>query len=186
LAHDREKPTRFGSFAARNKEPSLMLMAYASVAAFMLVAAGFILVSMIAGKFIRPDNPYPEKVETYECGEAPVGQAWFNFNPRFYIIALIYIVFDVEIAFIYPVATVFRRWTDQGLGWYAFGELFVFVAILMLGLVYVWVKGDLEWIRTVRGVQGELKVARSYAGEKRPAAKPASIPVPAMRTEGSP
>ena len=154
-----------------------MLMAYASVAAFMLVAAGFILVSMIAGKFIRPDNPYPEKVETYECGEAPVGQAWFNFNPRFYIIALIYIVFDVEIAFIYPIASVFRRWTEQGLGWYAFGELFVFVAILLLGLVYVWVKGDLEWIRTVKGATEQLKVAKSYAGEKRPTVK--SIPAPA-------
>src|ERR1700691_4252125 len=101
-----------------------MLMAYASVAAFLLVAAGFVLVSMIAGKFIRPDNPYPEKVETYECGEAPVGQAWVNFNPRFYVSALIYIVLDVEIAFSCPVATVFRRWTGQGLGWYAFGERF--------------------------------------------------------------
>ena len=128
-----------------------MLMAYASVAAFMLVAAGFVLVSMIAGKLIRPDNPYPEKVETYECGEAPVGQAWFNFNPRFYIIALIYIVFDVEIAFIYPVATVFKRWVAQGSGLFAFVEIFLFVAILMLGLVYVWVKGDLEWIRSIKG-----------------------------------
>jgi NADH-quinone oxidoreductase subunit A len=159
-----------------------MLMAYASVAAFMLVAAGFILVSMIAGKFIRPDNPYPEKVETYECGEAPVGQAWFNFNPRFYIIALIYIVFDVEIAFIYPIASVFRRWTEQGLGWYAFGELFIFVAILMLGLVYVWVKGDLEWIRSVRGAQDTLKVAKSYAGERRSASK---APPVAARAEGT-
>ena len=162
-----------------------MLMAYASVAAFMLVAAGFVLVSMIAGKFIRPDNPYAEKVETYECGEAPVGQAWFNFNPRFYIIALIYIVFDVEIAFIYPIATVFKRWVEQGLGWYAFGELFVFVAILLLGLVYVWAKGDLEWIRSVRGAQEPLKVAKSYAGERRPTAKPSQPPVAAMSAGGS-
>jgi NADH-quinone oxidoreductase subunit A len=144
-----------------------MLMAYASVGAFMLVAAGFILVSMLAGKLIRPDHGYTEKLETYECGEAPVGQAWFNFNPRFYIIALIYIVFDVEIAFIYPVATVFRRWSDQGMGLYAFGELFVFVAILLLGLVYVWLKGDLEWIRTVRGATLPLVVSKSRAGEKR-------------------
>jgi NADH-quinone oxidoreductase subunit A len=143
-----------------------MLMAYASVAAFMLVAAGFVLVSMLAGKLIRPDNGYPEKLETYECGEAPVGQAWFNFNPRFYIIALIYIIFDVEIAFIYPIASVFRRWNDQGMGLYAFAELFVFVAILLLGLLYVWMKGDLEWIRTVRGSTEPLKVHRSYAGEK--------------------
>lgn len=143
-----------------------MLMAYASVAAFLLVAAGFVLVSMIAGKLIRPDHSYAEKNETYECGEAPVGQAWFNFNPRFYIIALIYIIFDVEIAFIYPIASVFRRWNDQGMGLYAFAELFVFVAILLLGLLYVWMKGDLEWIRTVRGSVEPLKVHKSYAGEK--------------------
>lgn len=135
-----------------------MLMAYASIAAFFAVAGGFILVSLLAGKFIRPDNVYAEKAETYECGEAPVGPAWFNFNPRFYIVALIFIIFDVEIAFIYPVTRVFKRWVEQGNGWFAFAEIFVFVAILMLGLVYVWVKGDLEWIRAVegdpRGAQG--------------------------------
>ncbi len=128
-----------------------MLMAYASVAAFFLVAVGFIIGSLLAGKLLRPNNMYPEKLETYECGEAPVGPAWFNFNPRFYIIALIYIVFDVEIAFVYPVATVFRRWVDQGSGLFALIEIFLFVAILMLGLVYVWVKGDLEWIRSLKG-----------------------------------
>jgi NADH-quinone oxidoreductase subunit A len=165
-----------------------MLMAYASVAAFMLVAAGFVLISMLAGKLIRPDNGYPEKLETYECGEAPVGQAWFNFNPRFYIIALIYIVFDVEIAFIYPIATVFRRWVDQGMGLYAFGELFVFVAILLLGLVYVWLKGDLEWIRTVRGAIVPLVVAKSFAGEKdrpRPV-RTGPVAPPVLATEGGP
>ncbi|MBW2454639.1 MAG: NADH-quinone oxidoreductase subunit A, partial [Deltaproteobacteria bacterium] len=124
-----------------------MLMAYASVAAFFIVAGGFVLVALLFGKLVRPDNMYPEKRETYECGEAPVGPAWFNFNPRFYIVALIFILFDVEIAFIYPVATVFSRWVDQGSGWFAFFEIFTFVAILMLGLVYVWVKGDLSWIR---------------------------------------
>ena len=128
-----------------------MLMAYASVAAFFVVAIGFVLGSLIAGRFIRPDNLYAEKLETYECGEAPVGPAWFNFNPRFYIVALIYIIFDVEIAFIYPVATVFKRWVDQGSGLFALVEIFLFVAILMLGLVYVWAKGDLEWIRSIKG-----------------------------------
>ena len=128
-----------------------MLMAYASIAAFFLVAAGFMIGSLLLGKLIRPNNPYAEKLETYECGEAPVGQAWFNFNPRFYIIALIYIVFDVEIAFIYPIAAVFKRWADQGKGVFALLEVLVFVAILLLGLVYVWVKGDLEWIRSIKG-----------------------------------
>jgi NADH-quinone oxidoreductase subunit A len=128
-----------------------MLMAYASIAAFFLVGAAFILGSLLLGKLIRPNNPYAEKLETYECGEAPVGQAWFNFNPRFYIVALIYIVFDVEIAFIYPIAAVFRRWVDQGRGVFALLEVLVFVVILLMGLVYVWAKGDLEWIRSIKG-----------------------------------
>src|SRR5262245_33656372 len=82
----------------RRADLPIMLMAYASIAAFFLVAAGFMIGSLLLGRLIRPNHPYAEKLETYECGEAPVGQAWFNFNPRFYIVALIYIVFDVEIA----------------------------------------------------------------------------------------
>jgi NADH-quinone oxidoreductase subunit A len=130
-----------------------MLMAYASVGAFFIVAIGFILGSMLAGSLIRPNKPSVGKNQTYECGEAPIGQAWFNFNPRFYIIALIYIVFDVEIAFIYPIATVFKRWVAAGQGMVAFLEVMTFISILLLGLVYVWVEGDLEWIRTIKSQQ---------------------------------
>lgn len=127
-----------------------MLMEYASVGAFILVAVVFVFGAMVAGRFVRPSKGYDKKLETYECGESPVGQAWFNFNPRFYIVALIYIVFDIEVAFIYPVARVFQRWVAQGSGWFALIELAVFVGILLLGLGYVWAKGDLEWIRTLR------------------------------------
>jgi NADH-quinone oxidoreductase subunit A len=127
-----------------------MLMMYASVGAFFLVAAGFVLVTMLFGKLVRPNRMYAKKLETYECGEEPVGLAWFNFNPRFYIVALVYIVFDVEIAFVYPIASVFKRWVDQGQGLFALIELLVFVAILLFGLAYVWVKGDLDWLRTIK------------------------------------
>ena len=140
-----------------------MLMAYASVGAFFLVAIGFILGSMLAGSLIRPNKPSAGKNQTYECGEAPIGQAWFNFNPRFYIIALIFLIFDVEVAFTYPVATVFRRWVARGMGGFAFLELLVFVAILALGLAYVWRHGDLEWIHQARqdtlDKQDDLSVA---------------------------
>src|SRR5438552_18701700 len=115
-----------------------MLRAYASVAAFVLVPIGFILGSMVFGRLLRPNNMYPEKLETYECGEAPVGQAWFNFNPRFYIVALIYIVFDVEVAFIYPIAAVFKRWAEQGRGVFALLGVLVFGLMLVCGPVYVW------------------------------------------------
>ena len=127
-----------------------MLMTYASVGAFFFVAAVFIFGSLLVGRFVRPNHLYAKKMETYECGETPVGQAWFNFNPRFYIVALVYIVFDVEIAFIYPIASVFKRWVDQGRGVFALVELSVFIGILFFGLAYVWVKGDLDWVRTVK------------------------------------
>lgn len=147
-----------------------MLMAYASVGAFFLVAIGFILGSMLAGSLIRPNKPSVGKNQTYECGEAPIGQAWFNFNPRFYIIALIYIVFDVEIAFIYPIAVVFKRWVAAGQGMVAFVEVITFVAILLLGLVYVWAEGDLEWIRTIKGEPGKGEQGRMTKEESAAAA----------------
>ena len=131
-----------------------MLVEYATIAAFVAVAVVFILASMIVGKWIRPNRMYDKKLETYECGEQPIGEAWFNFNPRFYIIALIYIVFDIEIAFIYPVAVVFKRWIAEGQGWFALAEFVIFIAILLLGLAYVWRKGDLEWIRSINSPRG--------------------------------
>jgi NADH-quinone oxidoreductase subunit A len=146
-----------------------MLMAYATVGVFVLVAAGFVLGSMLFGKLLRPNNPAGQKLEIYECGEAPTTQAWFNFNPRFYIVALVFLIFDVEIAFLYPVAAVFKRWVVQGLGMYALVEMMAFVGVLLLGLVYVWKKGDLEWVRTLRGGVSAgipLPVTRSLAGEK--------------------
>ncbi|PIE05377.1 MAG: NADH-quinone oxidoreductase subunit A [Sorangium cellulosum] len=127
-----------------------MLFEYASVGAFFLFATLFVFGALLFGRILRPNRMYEKKLTTYECGENPIGQAWFNFNPRFYIIALIYIVFDIEIAFIYPVATVFKRWVLQGSGWFALVELLVFIGMLILGLAYVWRKGDLEWIRTFR------------------------------------
>jgi NADH-quinone oxidoreductase subunit A len=127
-----------------------MLNAYATIVAFALVAVGFVLVSLVAGKFLRPKVSAAATEETYECGEAPVSQAWFNFKPRFYFVTLIFIVFDVEVAFVYPVAVALKRWVEAGYGGFAFLEIGLFMAILLVGLVYVWRKGDLEWIRALR------------------------------------
>src|ERR1700752_5372616 len=99
------------------------------------------------GWLVRPHTPNPAKLTTYECGEIQVQEALFNFNPRFYIVALVFLVFVVEVAFTYPVAVVFRRWVAGGAGGFAFVELGVFVAILALALAYVWRRGDLDWIR---------------------------------------
>lgn len=117
---------------------------------FFVGAFGFVFVSLTLGRFFRPDNPYPDKAEIYECGERPIGPAWMQFNPRFYLIALIFLIFDVEIAFVFPIATVFKSAIARGYGAVAFIELFVFMAILLLGLAYVWLKGDLDWVKKLR------------------------------------
>lgn len=122
----------------------------ASIFFFVAVGIAVPLTMLTAGWLLRPSTPNAMKNMVYECGEVPTESAWFNFNPRFYIVALIFLVFDVEVAFTYPVATVFHRWVERGLGQVAFLELLTFVAILALGLAYVWRHGDLEWIRQAR------------------------------------
>ncbi len=127
-----------------------MLFDLASIFFFVVVGVSVPLLMLTVGWLVRPHTPNPQKLTTYECGELPVQAAWFNFNPRFYIVALVFLVFDVEVAFTYPVAVVFRRWVAMGAGGVAFVELAVFVAILVLGLAYVWRRGDLDWIRDER------------------------------------
>jgi len=126
-----------------------MYFQFANVLVFFLLA--FVLCGLMLGlgMLLRPDNPSPSKLTTYECGEPPSGPAWINFNIRFYLIALVFVIFDVELAFVYPVVTVFRDWIGRGQGGFALAELVVFVGILGLGLVYVWVKGDLEWLKRI-------------------------------------
>jgi NADH-quinone oxidoreductase subunit A len=127
-----------------------MYFELANVLIFAGLAFFTVFIVFVLTKLVRPDAPGKEKNSTYECAEPPVDNAWFNFNPRFYIIALIFLIFDVEVAFTYPVAVVFRRWVEQGNGALAFTELAIFVGILLVGLAYVWVKADLEWIRRLR------------------------------------
>lgn len=126
-----------------------MLIDFAKVLVFLVVSALFIFITLIAGRFFRPTKPNPVKSESYECGEEPTGSGWINFNIRFYLIALIFVIFDVEVALAFPVATVFKKWITDGNGLIALIELGVFVLILFVGLVYVWAKKDLEWVKTV-------------------------------------
>jgi NADH-quinone oxidoreductase subunit A len=128
---------------------------FAQVLVFMLLAVGFVVAALTFSRLVAPRLPNPDKSEIYECGERPIGDAWFNFNPRFYIIALIFVVFDVEIALTFPVAVVFRAWKENAAGLVAFGELMIFVGILLVGLAYVWKKGDLEWIKTIERTRYE-------------------------------
>lgn len=127
-----------------------MLFEFANVLVFLGVGLAFVGVNLLIGRLLRPSNPQERKLSTYECGEPATGSAWVNFNIRFYIVALIFIIFEVEIAFIFPVATTFRGWIESGRGLFAFVEILVFVGILFLGLVYAWAKGDLEWVKKVK------------------------------------
>ncbi len=128
------------------------LTGFGEILLFIIGAIVFVMIALLVARLIRPHRPNPEKLTTYECGEDPTGTAWGQFNPRFYIIALIFILFDVEIVFLFPWATVFGRQeliaATEGLwGWFALAEMFIFVAILALGLAYAWAKGFLDWIK---------------------------------------
>lgn len=122
---------------------------------FLIVAVAFVALAMGAAWLLRQSNPSEEKGVSYECGERPTGTAWVQFNLRFFIIALVFIIFAVELVCIYPCAVVFRAWVAEGRGLLAVAEIFLFVGVLVLGLVYVWAKGDLEWIKSARGQAAE-------------------------------
>ncbi len=120
-----------------------MLTGFASVLLFMIVAVMFLVGSLIFARILRYKGKYSfEKYISYECGEDPTGSAWIQFNIRFYVVALIFIIFDVEIIFLLPWAVVFKQ-----LGMFAFVEGLIFIAILVVGLAYVWAKGDLLWVK---------------------------------------
>jgi len=118
------------------------LVRHASILVFLAAVVGSLLLGLVAWAALRPSRFSEEKLTTYECGENPVGSAWVQFNIRFYVFALIFVVFDVEAVFLLPWATVFRE-----LGVIAYLEGLAFVAILVVALAYVWRKGDLAWIR---------------------------------------
>jgi NADH-quinone oxidoreductase subunit A len=107
----------------------------------VLVPTGMMMMSYLAGKVgLRPSNPTPVKLEAYECGVESIGGRWNQFNFRYYLFAILFVIFDVEVVFLYPWATRFLK-----LELFALIEMAVFVAILLVGWVYAWRKRDLEW-----------------------------------------
>jgi len=114
---------------------------YLAVLIFAAAGTGIVLITFGINKLVRPHNPYPAKNVNYECAEEPVGDSWFKFNNRFYIFALIFVVFDVEAVFLFPWAVAFGQ-----LGLYALVEMIIFILILMFGLYYAWKKGALKWV----------------------------------------
>jgi NADH-quinone oxidoreductase subunit A len=120
--------------------PIVILMSIAVVA--------FLGVIFVVSKLLRPHNPNPLKEMPYECGEIPIGSAWSNFNVRFYVVSLVFIIFDVEGALMFPVASVFKKFNEIGEGGVLLGSLLLFILVLVLGVVYCWKKGDLDWVKS--------------------------------------
>lgn len=141
----------------------------------------FISLVLFVGRLIRPRRPNEEKNATYESGEEAVGNAWAAFNPRFYVIALVFLLFEVELVFLFPWATVFGREelmeaTNGTWGILAIAEMLMFIFILALGLAYAWKKGFLNWQNptTIGNVEGQgldnslyKKVNEKYLPTKR-------------------
>jgi NADH-quinone oxidoreductase subunit A len=144
-----------------------MLTDFGRVLAFLLVAILFVAVVMFVARLLRPHRPSRDKLQTYECGEEPVGEPWVKFNIRFYVVALIFVIFDVEVVFLFPWATVLSQ-----LGWFAFIEMMVFIGMLLVGLAYVWAKGDLEWdkpqpqIPRLQSARGGQPAEKTLVGEQ--------------------
>lgn len=115
---------------------------FATVLVFLVIGVAFALFTLFLSKVMAPFRPDAEKQSIYECGERPVGSPWIKFNIRFYVVALIFVVFDVEIVLLYPWATIYKQ-----MGLVSFVYLLIFLVSLLEALVYVWKKGDLEWVR---------------------------------------
>ena len=125
---------------------------FGTVGLFILGGLGFILTALIVGKLLRPYRPNEEKLTTYESGEDPINNAWGQFNLRFYIIALVFILLEVELVFLFPWAVVFAdvdliAVTNGLWGWFSLIETGIFILILSVGLAYVWMNGMLTWLR---------------------------------------
>lgn len=143
-----------------------MLTEFGKILIFMIIGVVFVAGGLITNSILRPKRPSREKGMTYECGEEPVGAAWVKFNPRFFVVALIFVLFDVEIVFLFPWATVYQK-----IGMPAFYEMAVFLAILVVGFAYVWAKGDLNWERP----DPVLPSMDTLVTHAKPRLKPASI-----------
>ena len=133
-------------------EPSLT--EFGTILIFIFGALTFAVVGLFAAKLLRPDRPNYEKLTTYESGEDTVGSAWGQFNIKFYVVALIFLLFEVEILYLFPWGVIFGdkeliEATDWAWARFALVEMFIFIIVLALGLVYAWRKGFIDWVRPV-------------------------------------
>ena len=124
---------------------------FGKILLFIIGGIVFVLGGILVSKLLAPNRPNAEKNSSYECGEDPVGNARIQMNMRFYVLALIFLIFEVEVLFLFPWATVLADKslieTAKDWGYFALAEGVIFTVVLFLGLIYVWAKGDLDWVR---------------------------------------
>ena len=127
-----------------------MLFQYAHALFGFLFGLVFVVLNVfVVQRMLSPKVDEPMKDSTYECGEPPVGEAWVRFDMRFYTMALIFIIFEVEAVFLFPWATVYSSLVESlDGGLFPFTEVAIFILILGVGLVYVWKKGDMDWVKS--------------------------------------
>jgi NADH-quinone oxidoreductase subunit A len=177
---------------------------------FVVVGAFFVFFHLVLGRLVRPIKPNPEKMTIYECGEPTIGSSWVQFDLRYYVVALLFIIFDVEVAFFFPWAAVFgkfnaladpriaqtsdltalppeqrdapevvsslqvrremtqvllpdytelRRAPAAGLAWVACIDILIFFGVLLVGYIYLWRRGDLDWVKTVAAERAQEELA---------------------------
>ncbi len=119
-----------------------MLTEFGKIFVFIIFAFLFVAISLFMAKLVRPNRPTKEKLKIYECGEEVQGSPWVKFNIRFYVVALIFLIFDVEVVLLFPWAL-----TYQDYGIFGFLVGIIFLVVLGIGMAYEWRKGDLEWAR---------------------------------------
>ena len=126
---------------------------------FVIVGIGFVMVNLLIGRLFRPTVSNAVKEQPYECGELPVGTSRVQFDLRFYVVALLFVIFEVELVFFFPWASLFGKvnalaatgttgemnWT--GAAWMLFAEMALFLAVLLVAYAYLWRRGDLNWVR---------------------------------------
>jgi NADH-quinone oxidoreductase subunit A len=113
---------------------------YVPVLILLALAIGFGVVTLMVSFLVRPNDPYTDKLFPYECGIDPFTTGKLQIPIRFFVIVMLFLLFDVEAVFMYPWAAVYKK-----IGWYGFVEMFLFIAILLVGYLYAWAKGALEW-----------------------------------------
>ena len=124
----------------------MTLADYAPIFVMLVLAGGFVAVSLLLSRMLAPNRPTPEKLEPYECGILPEVEPSQRFPVKFYLVAMLFVIFDVEIIFLFAWATIWDR-----LGWYGIAAILIFTLFVIETLVYVWKRGALDWNVKRRG-----------------------------------